>query len=168
MLGGPQAGIILGERGVIERMQKNPLTRALRVDKLTIAALEATLRLYYDRDRALESVPTLRMTTEGMDLLRERARKIVAGLAGERAGWIDAREGEATIGGGSFPGVTIPTLELRVTMPGRKGHEIESLARRHEPPIIGRVQEGVFVLDMRTVGDEDLSALVDFLSGIPA
>jgi L-seryl-tRNA(Ser) seleniumtransferase len=84
------------------------------------------------------------------------------------AGCIETREGEATIGGGSFPGVTIPTLELRVSFPGQKAHELESLARSHEPPVIGRVQEGTFVLDMRTVTDDDLPALVHFLSGIPA
>lgn len=168
MLGGPQAGIIVGRREIIETMRKNPLTRALRVDKLTIAALEATLRLYYDPEKALATIPTLRMTSQGLDRLREKAQRILSGLGEEKARRIEVREGEAAIGGGSFPGVTIPTVELRIPSARVKAHELESLARRHEPPIIGRIQEDSFILDMRTVGEEDLAALIDFLSGVLA
>jgi L-seryl-tRNA(Ser) seleniumtransferase len=166
LLGGPQAGIVLGKRETIERMKRNPLTRALRVDKFTIAALEATLRLYYDPEGALRSIPTIRMATESLDVLRERAGRIVADLGTERVGCIAMREGEATIGGGSFPGVTIATVELRISSSARKAHEIEALARGNNPPIIGRVQENTFILDMRTVRDEDLAPLKEFLAGI--
>jgi L-seryl-tRNA(Ser) seleniumtransferase len=153
LLGGPQAGVMAGTREAVERCRSHPLARAIRIDKLTLAALEATLRLYADPRRALREIPVLRMLTTGEEELRRRAEQMRSLL--EEAG-VEARvvESSAKVGGGA-----LPLLELRGPVcavdPGEVG--LEELARRLRsgtPAVVARVREGWLLLDPRTLDDE--------------
>jgi L-seryl-tRNA(Ser) seleniumtransferase len=157
LLGGPQAGIALGKRAVIERMRSNPLTRALRVDKLTLAALEATLALYRDPATALREVPTLAMLTAPLERVRERASALCSRLAAasHRAAVVAS---SASVGGGSFPTVQLPSAA--VALEG-DAEGTESRLRAAARPVIGRIDEGRFLLDLRSVPEGDDEAFVD-------
>jgi L-seryl-tRNA(Ser) seleniumtransferase len=157
LLGGPQAGLIAGTREAIELCRKHPLARALRIDKLSLAALEATLQLYRDPAGALRDVPVLRMLTAGEEELATRAELMRAALA--EAG-VDARvvTAEAKVGGGA-----LPLLELSGPVcaidPGRMS--LDELARRlrmGEPPVVGRARQGWLLLDPRTLDDAEAEA----------
>jgi L-seryl-tRNA(Ser) seleniumtransferase len=158
LLGGPQAGIVLGRRDLVERMRDNPLCRAFRPDKLTLAALEATLRLYRDPDEALREIPTLRMLALDADTLRDRAEALAARLreAGVDAGTVPVA---AAVGGGAYPGVELPGTA--VVVPSRDG--ADALARRLRtgaPGVVGRIHDERVVLDPRTVPPEREADLV--------
>ncbi|MFW5950830.1 MAG: L-seryl-tRNA(Sec) selenium transferase [Gemmatimonadota bacterium] len=159
LLGGPQAGIILGGEEPLARMRANPLYRAFRPDKLTLAALDATLALYLDPDRARAEVPVLRMLGADPDTLAERARDLAARL---RAGGVDAQPVPVTaaVGGGAYPGVELPGTAVAV----RSSQGAERLAERLRggtPPVIGRIRDDCLLLDPRTVPEAEESALVD-------
>ncbi len=151
-LGGPQAGIVLGRRYLVHEMRKNPLTRALRVDKGTLAALEATLRLHLDPEVALEEIPALRMIALGADALELRARALadVLGGAGARPA-----PGTSVVGGGTFPGVELPGWTVRIAPVGGDVSALAAALRAGDPPVVGRVEERELVLDLRTVAPED-------------
>lgn len=155
LLGGPQAGIALGERDVIERMRANPLTRALRVDKLTLAALEATLRLYREPARAAREIPTLAMLTTPVERVRERATALQSRLAsaGHRTSVVSS---DASVGGGSFPTSRIPSAAVAF-----EGDAVamEAALRRSEHPVIGRIEDGRLLLDLRSVPENDDASL---------
>lgn len=157
LLGGPQAGIILGRAELVARLKKHPLARAVRADKLCLAALSATL-LHYVKDEAEREIPIWRMIAAPLESLRERAAAWAAAL-----GQGEVLQGESTVGGGSLPGETLPTylLALRVKKPDR----ILALLRRQRPPIIARLEEERLVLDPRTVLPEQER---DLLSGVQA
>ncbi len=159
LLGGPQAGILLGEAEVIGRMRENPLCRALRVDKVTLAGLEATLRHYLDPEEALREVPVLRMLRVPLGELESRARQVAVGLDG--TAW-EARlaPGIAAVGGGTYPGVEIPSWTVRLRHSGFPAHEAARRLRTGEPPVVGRVEEGELVLDLRSVDPEEVPVLV--------
>jgi L-seryl-tRNA(Ser) seleniumtransferase len=151
LLGGPQAGLMVGTRAAIERCRSHPLARAMRIDKLSLAALEAVLRLYRDPARALREIPVLRMLAAGEEELRARA-SLMRDAIGEGARVIVA---SGKVGGGA-----LPLLELEGPVcavdPGAAG--LDELARRlraHDPPVIARAREGWLVLDPRTLGDEE-------------
>ncbi|HMG13686.1 MAG TPA: L-seryl-tRNA(Sec) selenium transferase, partial [Gemmatimonadaceae bacterium] len=156
LLGGPQAGIILGSTAVVARLRKNPFARAMRVDKLTLSALEATLRLYLDPEVALKEVPVLAMLTERVEEIESRARSIVGSLDTHK---IDAAvaESAASVGGGAFPTVEIPSRA--VVLQGDAERTEESL-RRGEPAVIGRIADGRLLLDLRSVLPREDGALV--------
>jgi L-seryl-tRNA(Ser) seleniumtransferase len=156
LLGGPQAGIVLGRREVVERMARNPLTRALRVDKLTLAALEATLSLYRDPEHALQEIPVLRMLTTPDHAIRARAESLVASL-GETARTVRAEPSVASVGGGAFPTARIPSWAVTVT---GDATSLEALLRNGETPLISRVQESRVWIDLRTIDPGD-DALVE-------
>lgn len=161
LLGGPQAGILLGAEEWIAPMRRNPLCRALRVDKVTLAALEATLALYRDPDRARREIPTLRMLAAPASELERRAvalrdRLIAAGIQAE------VRKGESAVGGGALPGATLPTTLVAVEL-GRSAHEAERALRLGEPPVVARIVDGSLVLDPRTVFPDEEAALVSAL-----
>jgi len=147
LLGGPQAGIVLGERALIAALRRNPLTRALRVDKLTLAALEATLALYRDPRRAMREIPILAMLSATTEELRQRAESIRVALAtaGANAAIVAS---DASVGGGAFPTMRIPSIAL--AFPGRV-REVEKRLRVGEPAIIGRVADDQLLIDLRTV-----------------
>jgi L-seryl-tRNA(Ser) seleniumtransferase len=154
LLGGPQAGIIVGKAAVIARLAKHPLMRALRIDKMTLAALEATLR-HYQRGEATTHIPIWRMIVAHREHLAKRVQQWVARLRNDD---IPARasEGESTIGGGSLPGETLPTTLLTLDAE-HAAHALDELARRlrlHNPPVVARVQRGRLLFDPRTVLEE--------------
>lgn len=158
LLGGPQAGIMLGNREWIARCRANPLTRAFRVDKLTLAALEATLQLYREPEVARAEVPVLAMLTATVDSLRARASAILGALpAGHGVTVVDT---EATVGGGAFPSARIPSVALSLP----DGRAREAALRAGEPPIIGRVERDQLLLDLRSVGPTDDAAFVAALA----
>jgi L-seryl-tRNA(Ser) seleniumtransferase len=147
LLGGPQAGIIVGRKSMISRIATNPLTRAFRVDKFTLAALEATLAMYREPTRALEEVPVLRMITTRADELRERAEGLVRQL--EAAG-VEAEvlPSVASVGGGAYPG---SALESWAVSPVGRAAEMEKRLRAADVPVIARVTENRMLLDLRSV-----------------
>ena len=148
LLGGPQAGIIVGAGELLRRLRKNPLLRSLRVDKVTIAALEATLLLYRDPPRARRDVPVLAMLGRSLGDLRGRAERIAAGLDG-----VSVVDSEASVGGGAFPNAKIPSIALALAGSAKA---IEERLRLGEPAVIGRIAGRKLLLDLRTLQpDED-------------
>jgi L-seryl-tRNA(Ser) seleniumtransferase len=160
MLGGPQAGIVLGRRALVDQLRSHPLMRALRVDKLIYAALEATLVEHW-AGRAHETVPVLRMLHAPVEAVRARATALAARL--NTSGWhAEVIDGQSAIGGGSAPGVTVPTALVRLSLDGWSADRLESWLRQRATPIIARIHDGAVVLDLRTVAEDDdgyLSAL---------
>jgi L-seryl-tRNA(Ser) seleniumtransferase len=159
LLGGPQAGIIVGRATLIARIRMHPLMRALRVDKMTYAALEATLTEYV-AGRASATIPIQRMLTMTADEVRARAHVVVSALA-EIAGWrADVIEGASTIGGGSAPGVELPTWLVAIEKDQTPPDALEERLRRLTPPIIARIERDRVVLDLRTLDPEQDAILV--------
>jgi L-seryl-tRNA(Ser) seleniumtransferase len=160
LLGGPQAGLIVGRAGLIAALRRNPLARALRVDKLTLAALEATLALYRDPQRAVAEVPALVMLTAPVAALEARAERIVRVLAGRGVRALVAHT-EATVGGGAFPTARLPSAA--VALDARPAEGAEAALRAGAVPVVGRIADGCLLLDLRTVlpeTDDELTALV--------
>ncbi|HEY5218186.1 MAG TPA: L-seryl-tRNA(Sec) selenium transferase, partial [Gemmatimonadaceae bacterium] len=159
LLGGPQAGIIVGSAVEIARLKANPLTRALRVDKLTIAALEATLALYREPDRAFTEIPVLRMLGAAMETLWERAERLRAALPPT----LDARVvlTTATVGGGAFPTAAIRSAALSV---GGDPMALEARLRTGEPAVVGYIREDRLHLDLRAIAPREDAALIGALS----
>ena len=158
LLGGPQAGIILGRKDLVAQCRKNPLTRALRVDKMTLAALEATLRLYRDERSALERIPTLRMITVSAGVLEERSRFLASRIresVDEKLLRMEVRRDASQVGGGSLPAQDLPTWVVAVQSPAMSTQKIELEMRRNRPPIIRRIESDLFILDVRTLREED-------------
>jgi L-seryl-tRNA(Ser) seleniumtransferase len=156
LLGGPQAGIILGARHAIARMRQDPFARAMRVDKLTIAALTATLELYRAPDRAIREIPALAMITAPVDRIRERAAQIVQSLAG-RGIESKAVESNASVGAGAFPAEGLPSFAIAVD---GDAATTERALRLGMIPVIGRIADDVLLLDLRSVPERDDIALV--------
>ena len=162
VLGGPQAGIIAGKAEYIERIKKCPLLRALRIDKLTLAALEATLRLYLDPDAAVKKVPTLAMICAAPEDLRRRAETLADMSAGFPGLGATVVPGVSRVGGGAFPERDLPTSLVRLNT-GISAEELRARLLAADPPLIGRVEESAFHLDVRTLRDEEFPLVVDVL-----
>ncbi len=162
LLGGPQAGIIVGRRELIEAIRRNPLNRALRIDKLTLAALEGTLRLYRDEAEAVRRIPTLRLLTEREETLLPRAEALRERLAalGDPRLTVEIRRLSSKAGGGSLPLLDLPSPCLGLRVQGLPAHRFESALRRSEPPIIARIEEEAVIFDLRTVPPEDEEGIV--------
>jgi L-seryl-tRNA(Ser) seleniumtransferase len=160
LLGGPQAGLMLGRREVIDAIRRNPLTRSYRVDKLTLAALEATLALYRDRARAMREIPALAQLSAPVERLRARAAALAALLASARVAVIDT---EASVGGGAFPTARIASVGLAVE---GDADRVERALRAHEPAIVARTFDGHVVLDLRTIDAEDDGVVAAALRGV--
>lgn len=175
LLGGPQAGIIVGKKELIERLKANPLARAVRLDKMTLAALEETMRIYLEPERALAEIPTLRMLSATPEDLRPRAgalaKAIAAALPLDVAD-IDIVDEISRAGGGALPMCDIPTLAVRVSF--RKGNALEcdrSLVSHRSMPIIGRLKKDALLFDVRTLVHDDeidaiASGLADYFEGM--
>jgi L-seryl-tRNA(Ser) seleniumtransferase len=165
LLGGPQAGIVVGKAELVERLKKNPLNRALRIDKLTLAGLEATLYAY-EAGNAPETIPTLRMLTERLAAVRRRARRLLRRLSPSVVTALGATlvEGRAQVGGGSLPLVELPTVALAIGTTERSAHALDQALREGEPPVIGRIADDRLLLDSRTVLNSDIPALAEALS----
>jgi L-seryl-tRNA(Ser) seleniumtransferase len=147
LLGGPQAGLIVGRASLIAELRQHPLTRALRVDKGTLAALQATL-LHYARGEAEREVPVWRMIATPLPDLAARAADLAAGL---RAAGIPATvvQASSTVGGGALPGETLPTWAAAVAAPAPDA--LAAALRRGDPPVVGRILDEQLLLDLRTV-----------------
>jgi L-seryl-tRNA(Ser) seleniumtransferase len=167
MLGGPQAGIIAGSRPIIDRVRKNPLMRALRVDKMTYAALEATLRLY-DRGVAGQDVPVIRGIAASLEQVQERATRFARLLAANPSFKVGLEDGQSLIGGGSAPGVHLPTVLVTVDSSDLSASTIESKLRLAQPPVIVRTERDRVVIDLRTVTPEEESMIIQALELISA
>ena len=148
LLGGPQAGIIVGPTEIVSRVAANPLARALRPDKFTIAALEATLSLYRDPESAISDIPTLRMLTATVAVLQDRAGQLCRLVRGA-----ELLSGTSAVGGGAYPGVELATWLVAV----RTASPDDALVklREHDPPILARAGDGCVLLDVRTIDDEE-------------
>jgi L-seryl-tRNA(Ser) seleniumtransferase len=161
LLGGPQAGIVLGRKTFLDLLKVNPLTRALRIDKLTLAALESTLLLYLDEKRAMQEVPTLKMLTLDRGVLKRRGRRLLRKVAkeiGQKANFT-LREDLSQAGGGSLPLQELPTLVLAIKPFRLSVNRLEENFRKGEPPVIARISKDEVILDMRTVFDEEIPLL---------
>jgi L-seryl-tRNA(Ser) seleniumtransferase len=160
MIGGPQGGIILGRAAWIEAIRKNPLARVVRVDKLTLTALEATLALFLDEAWALAEVPTLRMLRRGLAELGTQAERIAAAIAEAAPGVVTASviDGASQMGSGSLPTQDLPTRLVAVTARHVEAGELAARLRRHLPPVFARVHQGQVLADPRTLleGDEEV------------
>jgi L-seryl-tRNA(Ser) seleniumtransferase len=160
LLGGPQAGIIVGKKTIIERVEKDPLMRAFRLDKMTLAALEATLRLYLNEPRALAEVPVLRMLHTPLEELKQQARTLAKRLR-EIGVIAETEETTAFVGGGSLPEQSLPTFVVAVTPPGLSDEQFAERLRTGEPAVLGRVNDGRLLLDVRTIFADQENELID-------
>ncbi|MFZ1985463.1 MAG: L-seryl-tRNA(Sec) selenium transferase [Desulfatitalea sp.] len=162
LLGGPQAGLIVGRRAVIERIKANPLTRALRIDKLTLAALEATLRLYRDEAQAVARIPTLRMLLAQRTEIEGRARRLAEGLRQLEDARLTVALCDLTsrAGGGALPLMDLPSCCVGVRLAGQSANRIEAALRKGRPPIIGRIENDLYIMDPRTILDDEMETIV--------
>jgi len=156
LLGGPQAGIIAGKKGIIDLLKTNPLTRALRIDKLTLAALESTLLLYLDEARAMEEIPTLRMLTLDSDRLKKRGRRLMKRLAGMAGTEAVLKEDVSQVGGGSLPLQELPTMVVALRPRSLSVNDLEERLRQGQPAIVARISREEVILDLRTISDEEI------------
>jgi len=161
LLGGPQTGIILGRKDLVEAIRKNQLSRALRVDKLTLLALEETLRFYRDEVSAIKEIPTLRMICDPYSSLQRKATRLLrmVGKADSGNFSLERIKGVSKVGGGALPLLDLPTC-LVALVPGKLSAQfMENWLRTYEPPIIGRLERERLLLDVRTVQDFELKVL---------
>ena len=163
LLGGPQSGIVAGRSELVERIRRNPLMRALRVDKMVYAGLEATLRAYVE-GRAEEEIPALRMLTASVETIRDRAM-VFAGLLQNAAPEFGAEvlAGRSVPGAGSAPGIDLPTALVVLHHPILSAHELDSRLRASDPPVVARIENESVVLDLRTVRPDEEHELLDCL-----
>ncbi len=157
LLGGPQAGLLAGAAEVVGRLRRHPLLRALRLDKMTLAALEATLRLHTDPAGAAAEIPVLRMLAQTPAELHVRAEALCALLAGYCTAEACASVGHA--GGGALPGQDIASAAVRIAAPGRSPDALAAALRAQHPAVVGRIHDGRLTLDMLTVTDAELDDL---------
>jgi L-seryl-tRNA(Ser) seleniumtransferase len=168
LLGGPQAGIIVGKRTVIDQLRKHPMARALRIDKLTLAALEATLRLYLDPNRALAQVPTLKMLALPIAELQQRCENLLTRLSEALGDAVACSivDTTATVGGGALPLAELPGRAIALVPVKLSVNELANRLRRSEPPVLGRIQDDRFLVDPRTLNHEDQELLLQALQQV--
>jgi L-seryl-tRNA(Ser) seleniumtransferase len=158
LLGGPQNGIILGRKDLVEAIKKNPLNRALRIDKLTLLALEQTLRIYRDESIAVKDIPTLRMICEPYKSLKKKAErliKLVGKLKTENFSF-ELVDGNSRPGGGALPLSELPSRLLCLVPGEMSSHFMEGWLRSYDPPVIARVENERVLLDVRTIQEKEL------------
>ena len=165
LLGGPQAGIVVGRADLVERLTKNPLNRALRIDKFTIAALEATLYAY-ESGVALETIPTLQALTEPLASIRRRAQRVLRRVpaAAQRALGAHVVEARSQVGGGALPTVELPTAALALGTAAYPAHALDEALRAGKPAVLGRLLDDHLLLDCRTILADQVSPLASALS----
>jgi L-seryl-tRNA(Ser) seleniumtransferase len=166
LLGGPQAGILVGSgEEWITGMRKDPLCRALRVDKMTLAALEATLSLYRDPKVAMAEVPILRMLSASVGELTERASMLVAALSGASIN-VEVIDCCSVMGGGTFPGFELPSIGLSVEILGCSPDRLATKLRNLEVPTVGRVEKDLLLIVLRTISQGQDQQLIENLSSL--
>lgn len=162
MLGGPQAGLIVGQKKLLDQIKTNPLTRALRIDKLTLAALEATLRLYRDERQVVERIPTLRMLLSQYEEIEARAQQLADGLhqlADPRLN-VDLKQMPSRVGGGALPLLALPSCCVCLNIEGVSINRLESDLRKQKPAIIGRIENDQFIMDPRTIQMDEIECII--------
>jgi len=166
LLGGPQAGIIAGKKIYIDKLTVHPLARALRIDKLSLAALEATLRLY-DTAETYEQIPVLKMLTA--DNLAQKAEKLQELLQslGNDAFFFEVTETQSEAGGGSLPARPFESYAVAVTSKTMSADELEKRLRKNDTPVVGRIHKDKFFMDVRTVDETDFPVIVEAFRNIP-
>jgi len=165
LLGSAQAGIIVGTGAIVSRLRKHPLYRALRSDKLRLAALEATL-VSHQRDLAQVETPAIQMLALTAAQLEQRARAVVEAVGATNGIRLELQAGESAVGGGAGPTSTLPATLIAISHAQKSAQEIEHQLRTSSPPIISRISEGKVLLDLRTVFEDELPALLNALNSI--
>ena len=161
LLGGPQAGIILGRRNLVDAIRKNQLSRALRIDKLTLMALEETLKLYRDEQQALREIPTLKMIVQPYTELKAKAGRLLR-LIGKPLGEgfrLELVDGSSRVGGGALPLFSMPSRLLCIRPARLSANQIENFLRSYDPPVIARVESDRVLLDLRTIQDSEMKVV---------
>lgn len=167
MLGGPQAGIIVGKKSYIDKIKKNQLTRALRVDKMTLAALEGTLKSYLHEEEAIKDIPTLRMMLMEPGEIKKRAEALIGLLeTGPRHFAYQLAEEYSMVGGGSMPLAELKTYVIKITSSKYSARSLENNLRGNEIPIITRINNHEVCMDARTILDEDLEIILEAIKGM--
>ena len=158
MLGGPQAGIIVGKEEAVQDIKKNPINRALRIDKMTLAALEATLHLYRDEAKAVSTIPTLQMLTMPTKLISSKARRLKNRLKklGDHRLEATIVTSSSRVGGGALPLQELPTKCVGIKIEGMAVNRLDLALRHTNPPVVGRIEDDLFVMDARTIQDEEI------------
>jgi L-seryl-tRNA(Ser) seleniumtransferase len=165
LLGGPQGGIIVGSQDLLEKIRKNPLARAVRVDKMTIAAFEATLMDYLDPEKALQRIPVLQMLFQSLGTIKSRARKIAAELRKQIVGAdITLVKDSSKAGGGSLPEAEFETYAVSIDPKHIAVNQLETLLRNGSKPVIARIKDNALLLDARTIQDQDIKELIRIVS----
>jgi L-seryl-tRNA(Ser) seleniumtransferase len=170
MLGGPQAGIILGRKDLIETIRKNQLTRALRIDKLTLLALEETLRIYRDEQAALREIPTLRMILQPYKALKANARRLMRMIGDLDPGnfSLALSDGDSKVGGGALPLLSLPSSLVSLSPGKLSANTMEDWLRAYDPPIIARVEKERVLLDVRTIQDKEMKTVAQAIRALAA
>jgi L-seryl-tRNA(Ser) seleniumtransferase len=168
LLGGPQAGIILGKREIVEQIKKNPMNRAMRIDKFTLAALESILRLYLDERTAVAKIPTLAMISEPLEKVKRRAARLARRIRRDFAGTCSVKVTEtiSRVGGGAMPEQNLSSQAVVLGPTSMTVSRLENFLRQLDVPVIGRIEEDRLVLDMRTVADDEIPLLADCLQQV--
>ena len=168
LLGGPQAGLIVGKKEVLDRIKKNPLTRALRIDKLTLAALESTLRLYRDPESVMDHIPTLHMLLCPVGHIQKRAKRLEKMLKRLHIQQMHLKiiDLSSKAGGGSLPLLNLPSKGLEIGIHDMTANDLEKQMRSHTPPIIGRIENDAFIMDLRTVQDDELTLIANAIQNM--
>lgn len=168
LLGGPQSGIIVGKKELVARLKKNHMLRALRQDKVTLAALEQTLRAYLDPKRAMTEIPTLRMLTRRIEDLRRDAEQLAAPLRAQFGAELNVTmpEGKSQVGGGSLPATEIPTVLVSLRPRELDAQTLADRLRRADPPVVTRIEHDAVLLDPRTLLEGDVERIVTALEGV--
>jgi L-seryl-tRNA(Ser) seleniumtransferase len=164
LLGGPQAGIIVGRAELIAKMKRNPMARALRIDKLSLAGLAATLRLYTPPNDPRARVPVLRMLSEPAAAVGVRAAELLERIARIPGGEVDIVDDVSYAGGGALPMLEIPTRVVRLSAPTISASELAHRLRRGRRPVVGRISRGALCFDMRTIDSSDVPDLADMVN----
>ena len=160
LLGGPQAGIIVGKKEAVQKLEHYPLMRAIRLDKCAIAALSATFKEYLDETRAVKNIPVLHMIARLILELKEQAEELAVGLSECAAAEIQVEESQSMVGGGSLPGETLASCAVTIQPKDMSCEELMEKMRNLEVPIIAHIKENKVWLDMRTVMPEDVETIV--------
>jgi len=170
MLGGPQAGIILGRKDLVESIRKNQLARALRIDKLTLLALEETLRIYRDEQAAIREIPTLRMILEPFKALKVKARRLIRMAGGENRGnfHLSLSSGDSKVGGGALPLLSLPSAIVSLSPGKLSAHAMEAWLRSYDPPIVARVEKERVLMDVRTIQEREMKIVAQALRALAA
>ena len=166
LLGSAQAGLIAGTRTIVDRLRKHPIYRALRSDKLRLAALEATL-IAHQRDKAAAEIPVFQMLSLTAAEIEERARAVLEQLAGSKLN-LALEPGESAVGGGTAPTSKLPTTLIAVSHPQKSATELEQQLRRSSPAVIARIANETVLVDLRTVAPEDVPAVIAALKSLEA